>query len=723
MNLYFDEDSQKLIVNAKKEMFKLRHPYVGSEHLLLAILHMDSLEITHVLEKYGITYNSFKNKLIDSVGIGSKANDWFLFTPLLKKILLNANEYVSDSSILVSPYHLLLAIFKEGDGVANRILVSMNIDLNTLYDDFLINNLVLNVRKRKLLDSLAVNMNQKSIDGCYDPVIGRDTQLHQLIRILLRKNKCNPLLLGEAGVGKTAIVEELAHLIAIGQVPLKLKNSTIYSISMADLVAGTKYRGEFEEKIQNLIEEIKGDSSIILFVDEIHTLIGAGGAEGAIDASNILKPYLARGDIKIIGATTVSEYSKCIKNDKAFDRRFQKIYVEEPTQKEIEEILECLVPFYEKFHNVRISKKILLKIIIFSSKYILYGRQPDKAIDLLDEVCVYAVSKDNKNEKLLTQYSTKINILEKEKNNCIIHKDFAIAKKLKIKLEKLSSEYNTLLFSIDSINSPISISEDDLAKVVYFKTNILLGSDWNKKIKDIFLILKKTIYGQNEVLSKLFVDLGDITYISEDRPLSLLFVGKNGLGKTFLSQKLGELLVEKNHCHIFNMNEFKDEQSINKIIGKYRIQFLDSIREKPFSILIFDNIDQAHPNIISFLLEVLNDGKIITYDGEEYNLSKCIFLFTTNILVNNIGFSSKIEYSASLKLLSNKVYNIYYFKSISKRAVKKYVFNYCKDNSISKNNCEILLNEILTNYNYKKYGFSKLLFNIEKNVKNLSLKI
>ena len=718
MNLYFDEDSQKIIMRAKNEMFKLKHPYVGSEHLLLAILHTKSLEITDILKKYGITYDDFRNKLIDSVGIGNKSNDWFLFTPLLKKILLNATYYVSEADKMVRPYHLLLAIFKEGDGVANRILFSMNIDLEVLYDKFLINNLSLNSRKRKVLNRLAINMNQKSIDGCYEPVIGRDRQIQQLIRILLRKNKNNPLLLGEAGVGKSAIVEELAHLIAIGQVPLKLKNITIYSVSMAVLIAGTKYRGEFEEKFQKLIEEIKDDPNVVLFIDEIHTLMGAGGAEGAIDASNILKPYLARGNLKIIGATTVAEYAKYIQVDKAFDRRFQKIYVEE-TKK----ILEHLKPIYEKFHSVKISHVIIDKIISFSTKYILYGRQPDKAIDLLDEVCVYAVSKENKKEKLMNQYDIKIKALEKEKNNAIIRRDFMMAKKLKYKEKKWISKYNDILLSIGSKDCPISITLDDLDVVIYNKTNILIGQLWIDKIKSTFITLKKRILGQSEVLDKLLSILSSTNYMNKDKPLSLLFVGKNGVGKTFLSQELGKKLVGKNNCYLLYMNDFRDEQSIYKIIGPNRGPFLNTIREKPFSILIFNNIEKAHHSIISFLLRVIADGKILAYDGEEYNLSKCIFIFTSDVIMTSIGFSVNNDSSPLLKILGDKIDDVCLFKSVTRAVIKKYILNYCRDNNIDEDVRKILIDSIITNYDYKKLGFSRLNWEIEKYLEKDYVKI
>ena len=355
----FSEEAQKVLLNAKKEMAALKHPYVGSEHLLLAILSDKDSDVTKKLNEYEITYEIFKKEVLKIIGKGNISNDWFLYTPLLKRIIENSTidaRENKDKEVLV--LHLFLSLLEEGDGVAIRILMGMNIDIDALYDEFS-GDFVLKKSKNKrklMIEEFSIDLNQQSLDGNIDPVIGREEELNKIIEILSRRSKNNPLLIGDAGVGKTAIVEDLANKIVLGMVPESLRNKRILSVSMASLVAGTKYRGEFEERINKLVKEVENNSDVILFIDEIHTLIGAGGAEGAIDASNILKPALARGKLRIIGATTTEEYTKFLEKDKALDRRFQKIKVEEPTIAKTKDILNKLRPIYEDFHNVIIKE-------------------------------------------------------------------------------------------------------------------------------------------------------------------------------------------------------------------------------------------------------------------------------------------------------------------------------------------------------------------------------
>ena len=470
MNLFFDEDSQKILVDAKKEMYNLKHPYVGSEHLLLAILKNKDLEITKFLNDYDINYEIFKKELIRVIGVGSKCNEWFLFTPLLKRILNNATYSSKDENKSVSPYNLFVSILQEGDGVANRILLGMNIDLEFLYDKFVSSNYIKTNSKRKLmLDDLAINMNKECLENKYDPVVGRDNQINRIIQILLRKNKNNPILIGEAGVGKTAIVEEIARRICNNEVPLKLKDKIIYNISMSNLISGTKYRGEFEERLTKVISEIKNNPNVILFIDEVHTLVGAGGAEGAIDASNILKPFLARGDIKVIGATTLEEYSKFIEKDKALERRFQKVYIEEPNITEVKDIMKKLVPIYENFHSVKLEQNLVDLMIKLSDKYITRGRQPDKTIDLLDELCCYASINNNKSDIKINNLESKILEIEERKNNEILKRNFKKALLLRQEEYKLKSEFNKIFIENDGISSLIKVKEDDLYNVLYNK--------------------------------------------------------------------------------------------------------------------------------------------------------------------------------------------------------------------------------------------------------------
>ena len=607
MNLFFDEESQKLIINAKKEMYELKHPYVGSEHLLLSILH-SNLSITKILNKYGVYYDNFKNKLISIVGMGSSSNTWFLFTPLLRKIINNATYYSKDNSKMVTPYNLLLSILEEGDGVANRILFSMNVNIDELNEEFLSSSY--NVKNMDLtVEELGINMNK--ISNKYDPVIGRDKEVDRIIQILLRKNKNNPLLIGDAGVGKTAIIEELSRRIVNGRVPYKLKNMTIYSISMSILVAGTKYRGEFEERINKLLSEVVGNSNIILFIDEVHTLMGAGGAEGAIDASNIVKPFLARGDIKIIGATTIDEYKKFISKDKALDRRFQKVYIEEANRESVYNILLGLRSVYERYHGVIINKNILKRIADLSYSCIFNGKQPDKAIDLLDEVCAY-VTLNNPITSELLDYDINIKKLEEEKNSEIRKHNFKKALICKNKESRLRSEYNDRLFC----NNKIIINKNDVNRVILNRYRIL--DDYSVKLK------------KYEIDKELINILEKYDYIKNDRCINILLVSKNVSMITLMIDKIAKNVYERNYV-VIDMNEYKEWNNIVKVF--------ESIKENPFSIVFIKNIDKCSRRIMKIIMDSIDKGYI-----DEINICKCIFFMSSYSINSNIGFNNKVIY-------------------------------------------------------------------------------
>jgi len=385
----FNDEAKEIMIKAKLEMLELKHPYVGTEHLVLAILHSNN-EVSEKLAKYNLTYNSFKKEILNIIGKGSKKSDFFLHTPLLKKVIENAIMDSKDNNNgIVTINHLFSSLLDVGEGIAIRILIGMNLDLDSIYDE-----MTLKIYERKkfkkerlLIEELGINLNEKVKNNEVDPITGRTEEIRKIQEILCRRTKNNPLLIGPPGVGKTAIVESLASLIENEVISDNLKNKKIISLDMASAVAGTKYRGEFEERMKKILEEIEQNEEIILFIDEIHTLIGAGGAEGAIDASNILKPALARGKIRCIGATTIDEYKKHFEKDKALDRRFQIVKIEEPTIEETKKIIFKLKPIYENYHNVTISNDVLESIIKLTEKYIYDRYRPDKEIDILDEVC------------------------------------------------------------------------------------------------------------------------------------------------------------------------------------------------------------------------------------------------------------------------------------------------------------------------------------------------
>ena len=431
----FNDEAQNILMNAKKEMLDLGHPYIGTEHLLLSILNTDS-NICERLNSYGLYYDNFKEELSKVIGTSKKKSEYILYTPLLRKVIQSAiidSKENNDGEVTVE--HLFFSMLEEGEGIAIRILIGMNIDIESMYDDFstsLIKKNKRNKKKKLLVDDLGIDLTNEAMNGKLDPVIGREKEVKRVMEILCRRTKKNPILIGEAGVGKTAIVEELSRLIANENVPSSLLNKRIISIDMATMVAGTKYRGEFEERMKKLLKEIEDNTEIILFIDEIHTLVGAGGAEGAIDASNILKPSLARGKIRCIGATTTEEYKKFIEKDSALERRFQKVFIEEPSIEETKNILFSIRDIYEKYHNVVISDNILNNLINISEKYIFDRNRPDKEIDILDEVCARASIKEIGSDRL-SNIKKEINRLCKEKNSFIIDnnvdKAFDIRKK------------------------------------------------------------------------------------------------------------------------------------------------------------------------------------------------------------------------------------------------------------------------------------------------------
>ena len=443
----FNEEAQNVLVKAKFEMSDLKHPYVGTEHLVLAILKSNT-SLSDRLESFNLTYEKFKKEVIKIIGTGSKKAELFLYTPLLKKVIETAildSKENNDGEVTVE--HLFSSLLEEGEGIAIRIFIGMNIDVEAMYDEFS-NSLIKRPKHKKnkklLIEELGIDLTESAKMGKLDPVIGRDDEVLRLMEVLCRRTKNNPILIGKAGVGKTAIVEELSRLIINNNVPSNLLNKRIISLDMATAVAGTKYRGEFEERMKKILKEIEDNEDIILFIDEIHTLVGAGGAEGAIDASNILKPALARGKLRCIGATTTEEYKKFIEKDSALERRFQKIYIEEPNKEKVKQILMELKPIYEKYHQVIIEDKIIEAIIDLSEKYVYDRNMPDKAIDVLDEVSSKVSMKEDKELEKIKEIKDELNKIINERNSYIIDNNIEKAYEYRKKESVLRKKLNDL---------------------------------------------------------------------------------------------------------------------------------------------------------------------------------------------------------------------------------------------------------------------------------------
>ena len=716
----FDEDSQKVLLMAKKEMMDLKHPYVGSEHLLLAILHNTDLAITQVLSEYKITYKKYKDEIIKIIGIGKTSNDWFLYTPLLKRIIENAILDCKDDNSIVTVDKLFISLLEEGDGVANRILLGMNIDIDLLYEKFS-NRMIYHSGKKGrnlLLEEYAIDLNKKCEEEGFDPVVGRDVKVNRMIEILLRRTKNNPLLLGDAGVGKTAIVEELVRRIIIGSVPKNLENSRIFSISMASLISGTKYRGEFEERINKIISELENEKNIILFIDEIHTLVGAGGAEGAIDASNILKPYLARGKIKIIGAT-IAEYKKYLEKDKALDRRFQKIYVEEPTASETEKILFQLRDIYENYHGVKISDEIIKLIVEFSDRYITTGRFPDKAIDILDEACSKTAIIDNTYEKKNRLLTISMNEVRNKKNKAIIDHDYKLARQLKEEQEELETLINKNFMRSTKCKSIKSINKDTLYDVIYEKTKIPVKKILKYNKNSLTLSLNKTVFGQKKAIDEI-LDITLSRKINKNVPISLLLVGKTGVGKTLLVKEYARLLYPKTAFIRLDMSEYKEGHSISKIIGApagyvgYNDNncILEKVKDNPYSIFLIDEIEKAHTDVLRLFLQVLDTGCMTNSYGEQIDFSNVVIFMTSNLGTTNkkIGFSSdnSLVYEKFKEFLGvefiNRIDKVIYFDDIDSNTIGKIISKRAIDLGFEKDFSPELVNKIKNECNYKEFG-------------------
>ena len=718
----FTEEARQILMNAKEEMKELKHPYVGSEHLLLAILKDDN-EISAKLKDFDLNYDRLKKEIIEIVGIGKKASTCFLYTPLLKRVLENAvydSRENNNGNITIS--HLFSAILEEGEGIAIRILIGMNIDLDELYNEFAYKIPVKKGKNKKLLiEELGIDLTKNAKDGNIDPVVGRESEITRVIEILSRRKKNNPILIGEAGVGKTAIVEELSRLISIGEVPNSLKNKRIISLDMSSAVAGTKYRGEFEENI-----------------DEIHTLVGAGGAEGAIDASNIFKPALARNKMRCIGATTTTEYKKYIEEDKALDRRFQKVDVKVPDLKTVRNILLKLRDTYSNFHKSVISDEIIDYIIELSNKYIKNRFEPDKSIDILDEVCAHASLKENKDLKKYNELVKEVNKILNTKKNYIIKKDYKNASIYKEKENKLATKINKLELKMSKEKNNI-VTKDDVVNVVSARCNIPIYEFKDYDAKDINNFekeLKKEIIGHNKIIDELIKIYKKIKLGFKDDGMcySMMFTGPSGVGKTNLAKLFSKRL--SNNIIKLDMSEYSEAHTVSKLIGSPagyvgyndNKNIFDKIKDNPFSVLILDELEKAHSSIINLFYQILDEGNIKDSKGDTIYFDNSIIIMTSNIGFNksSIGFSQNGKVNADLKEyfsipFINRIDNILEFnylsydniKEIVKIKLNKLKNKYNKKGIITKIN-NAIIQDIIDKSNYREFGARK----IDKIIKN-----
>lgn len=674
----------------------LNHGYVGTEHLLIGLLQEGTGVAAKVLEENGVEEAKvveLVSQLItpdNSVQMAENA----AYTPRARRVIENSyREAVRFKAAQIGTEHILIAILREGDCVASRLLNTIGISVQKLYIDLLaaMGEDAPSVKDEMqrgsygkrgsstpALDSYSRNLTQMALDGKLDPVIGREHEIQRVIQILSRRTKNNPCLIGEPGVGKTAVVEGLAQRIAAGDVPDTIAGKRVMTLDLSGMVAGSKYRGEFEERIKKVIAEVVESKDVLLFIDEIHTIIGAGGAEGALDASNILKPSLARGELQLIGATTIDEYRKYIEKDAALERRFQPVTVDEPSEEESIAILKGLRSRYEEHHKVEITDDALEAAVKLSARYINDRFLPDKAIDLIDEASSKVrLLNYTKPAKVIT-YEEQIDELEEEKETAIREEAYEKAGDIKKKQEKLKEKIRQILekWEKEKETRKLTVGENEVADVVAGWTKIpvkKLAEEESERLKNLENILHERVVGQEEAITAVSkaIRRGRIGLKDPKRPIgSFLFLGPTGVGKTELSKALAEAMFGTETSLIrVDMSEYMEKHSVSKMIGSppgyvgYEEggQLSEKVRRNPYSVILFDEIEKAHPDVFNILLQVLDDGHITDAQGRKIDFKNTIIIMTSNAGAENIiapkrlGFGVATDAKADHEFMKGRV--------------------------------------------------------------------
>ena len=691
MQKEFTKQAEQVLNIAKSFAKKFHHPYIGTEHLLLALRR----EFTGVAGQVLVTNHVEEDKIIKIISdLISPAQEVKMktleFSPRLEFLLDNAfQEAVYLKSEKIGTEHMLLAMIKDGDCVATKILVTLNVNLGKVQDDIL-DTIGANPKEYfeegmeggrvpgGMLEQFSTDLTQQAEEGKLDPVVGREEEIERLIQVLSRRTKNNPCLVGEPGVGKTAIVEGLAKRIVDGTVPENMKGKHILTLDLSGMVAGSKYRGEFEERMKKLLREVKTDSSVILFLDEIHTIIGAGGAEGALDAAGILKPSMARGELQLIGATTINEYRKKIEKDAALERRFQPITVEEPTKELCLKILGGIQTKYEDHHHVIISEDAMKAAVELSERYINDRCLPDKAIDVLDEACSRVNLNGYKVPENLSKLEMMMERLAEEKEVRIKDGDFAEASMIHQEQNAVAKKIDNLRKRMDTMQAKRSlvVTEEDVAAVVSKWTKIpvqKLTESENAKLKKLEQTLHKRVVGQEEAVSAVAraVKRGRVGLKSPNRPIgSFLFLGPTGVGKTELSKALAEALFGNEESMIrVDMSEYMEKHSVSKMIGSPPGyvghddggQLSEKVRRNPYSVILFDEIEKAHPDVFNILLQVLDDGHITDSQGRKVDFKNTVIIMTSNagakaiVEPKKLGFAAKEDAASDYKKMKSNV--------------------------------------------------------------------
>ena len=690
----FTDRARRVVVLAQEEARMLNHNYIGTEHILLGLIHEGEGVAAKSLESLGVSLESVRSQVEEIIGQGQQAPSGHIpFTPRAKKVLeLSLREALQLGHNYIGTEHILLGLIREGEGVAAQVLVKLGADLNRVRQQVI--QLLSGYQGKEpltsgapnegtpstslVLDQFGRNLTQAARDGKLDPVIGREKEIERVMQVLSRRTKNNPVLIGEPGVGKTAVVEGLAQKIIKGDVPETLKDKQLYTLDLGSLVAGSRYRGDFEERLKKVLKEIRTRGDIILFIDEIHTLVGAGAAEGAIDAASILKPMLARGELQTIGATTLDEYRKYVEKDAALERRFQPIQVQEPSVAHAIEILRGLRDRYESHHKVTITDSALVSAATLADRYINDRQLPDKAIDLIDEAGARLRINRMTAPPDLREFDDKIADVRKEKESAIDAQDFEKAAALRDKEKTLISEKNEREreWKAGDLDVVAEVDDDLIAEVLAMSTGVPVAKLTEAESKRLLRMeeeLHKRVIGQEDAIKALSKSIRRTRAGLKDpkRPGgSFIFAGPSGVGKTELSKTLAQFLFgDENALIMLDMSEYSERHTVSRLFGSppgyvgYEEggQLTEKVRRKPFSVVLFDEVEKAHPDIFNSLLQILEDGKLTDSQGRMVDFKNTVIIMTTNLGSRDIskgvglGFSMGDDLEGSYDRMKLKV--------------------------------------------------------------------
>ncbi|WP_301894870.1 ATP-dependent Clp protease ATP-binding subunit [Bifidobacterium angulatum] len=729
----FTDRARRVIVLAQEEARSLQHNYIGTEHLLLGLIREGEGVAAKALASKGVELEATRKQVIEMIGKGNASSNGHIpFTSHAKQVLeLSLREALQLGHSYIGTEHILLGLIREGEGVGTQVLIKMEVNLGELRSatiDMIRGNAggddkgelanaggvadKTNKSGSAILDQFGRNLTAEAAAGKLDPVIGRTQEIERVMVVLSRRTKNNPVLIGEPGVGKTAVVEGLAEKINAGDVPETLKGKQVYSLDLGSMVAGSRYRGDFEERLKKVLKEIKTRGDIVLFIDEIHTIVGAGSADGALGASDMLKPMLARGELQTIGATTTDEYRKYIEKDAALERRFQPIQVHEPTIAETIEILKGLRERYENHHRVTITDSAIQAAAELSSRYIQDRRLPDKAIDLIDEAGARLRIKRLTMPPELKELEAKVAKLSAEKEQAVKDQDFEKAADMRDDLEKLQTELKDRqkAWHEGETDAKMVVDEDVIAEVVSSTTGIpvvKLTQAESKKLLNMEAELHKRIIGQDEAVSALARSIRRTRVGLKDpkRPAgSFIFAGPTGVGKTELAKTLAEFLFDDEDALIrVDMSEFSEKYAASRLFGappgyigyEEGGELTEKVRRKPFSVVLFDEIEKAHPDIFNSLLQVLDDGHLTDGQGRKVDFKNTIIILTTNLGTRdiakaantgfNLGTNTESSYQRMKEQVSselkqqfrpeflNRLDDIIVFKQLTKPEVRQIV--------------------------------------------------